>query len=119
MEEIFNLLFVCKPHHPLNPGAVIPGPVEQHDFTARRQIRHKALEIPLRLLTLRRRRQRSRPAHAGVEPLGDPLDRTAFASRIPALKQHNDLFLVVDDPVLQLDQLCLQRQQLMQVSSPL
>ena len=47
LEELFYLVLRGKTHDPLDAGAVIPGPVEQHYFSASRQMRHIALEIPL------------------------------------------------------------------------
>src|SRR3974390_1840204 len=42
-KELFNLLERCKAHHPLYAGAIVPGPVEQHDFAARRQDARRGL----------------------------------------------------------------------------
>ena len=75
-----------------------------------------ALEIPLRALALARRRQRHGAADARVQPLGDALDDAALAGRVAALEQHDELELLVDHPVLQLDQLALQPQQLGEVA---
>ena len=57
-------------------------------------------------------RQRHRAADARIEPLGHALDDAALARRVAALEQHDQLELVGHHPVLQLDQLALQAQQL-------
>ena len=53
-------VFGAKAHHALDAGAVVPAAVEQHDLAGRRQVRHVALEVPLRALAVVRRRQRRR-----------------------------------------------------------
>ena len=84
----------AEAHHPLDAGAVVPGAVEQHDLAAGRQMRHVALEVPLRALALGRRRQRHDAADARVEPLGDALDDAALAGGVAALEQDDDLLLL-------------------------
>ena len=76
-----------------------------------------ALEIPLGALALGRRRQRHGAADARVEALGHALDHAALAGGVAALEQHDDLELVGDHPVLQLDQLALQAQQLGEIQA--
>jgi hypothetical protein len=51
--------------------------------------------------------------------LRDALDDAALARGIAALEQHDDLELLVDDPILQLDQLALQPKQLLEIEFPL
>src|SRR5438128_361720 len=77
----------AEAHHALDAGAVVPAAVEQHDLAAGRQMRHIALEIPLRALALARRRKCCDPADARIEALGDALDDAAFAGGIAALEQ--------------------------------
>ena len=67
-----------------------------------------ALEVPLGLLALRRRGQRDDLGGAGVETLGDPLDRPALAGGVAALEDHDDLEAPVADVLLLLDQLDLE-----------
>ena len=47
-EELFDLVFGGKAHDAFDPGPVVPGPVEQHDFPACRKMRDIALKVPLR-----------------------------------------------------------------------
>ena len=117
MEEFLELRVGAEAHHPLDAGAVVPAAVEQDDFAAGRQMRDIALEIPLRALALVRRRQRRDPADARIETLGDPLDDPAFAGGVAPLEDHDDLELLVQDPVLQLDQLALQAKKLLEIDA--
>ena len=69
---------------------------------------HIALNIHLRLLALRRRRQRDDAIDAGADPLGDRLDNPALAGAVAAFEQDHDFQSLGDDPELQLDQLSMQ-----------
>ena len=112
MQEPAVLLRGAEAHHPLDPGPVVPGPVEQHDLAGRRQVLDVALEVPLGALALGRRRQRHDPGDPGVQVLGDALDRAALARRVPALEHHHDPPAAGPDPLLHRDQLGLQPEQL-------
>ncbi len=80
----------AEAHHPLDAGPVVPGAVEQHDLAGGRQLVDVALEVPLAALAVARCRQRGDPGDAGVEVLGDPLDRAALAGRVATLEDHDD-----------------------------
>ena len=56
-QELLVLLVGAEAHHALHAGAVVPTAVEQHHLARRGQLRHVALEVPLRLLALGRRAQ--------------------------------------------------------------
>ena len=114
-EELLVLLVGAKAHHALHAGAVVPAAVKENDLAARRQVGDIALEIPLRALAVVGRGQGGHAAHARVQALGDALDHAALAGRIAALEEDDHLFPVVLHPVLQLDQLALQAQQLAEV----
>ena len=114
-EERLDLVGRREPHDPLDAGPVVPGAVEQHDFARRRQVRHVALEIPLAPLSLGGRRQGDDPTDPGVEALRDALDGAALPRRVAPLEDHDDLRLGVRDPGLQLDQLCLQLEEVTEV----
>src|SRR5579864_3454038 len=77
-----------------------------------------ALEVPLRALALGRGGQRHRPADARVKPLRDPLDGPALASRVASLEDDDQLELLGHHPVLELDQLALQAEQLLEIKPP-
>ena len=119
LEELLVFLVGAEAHDALDARAVVPAAVEQHDFAAGGQVRGVALEIPLAALALARRRQRRDAADARIEPLRDALDDAALARGIAPLEQHDDLELLVHDPVLQLDQFALQPQQLLEVEFPI
>src|SRR5215831_15710830 len=102
----------------LDARPVVPGPVEQHDLARRRQLVHVPLEVPLRLLAFRRRRQCRDPRHPGVEILGDPLDRASFARRVAALEDHHHPRAGLARPSLQLHQLGLQPVELLLIALP-
>src|SRR5215468_7537157 len=77
-----------------------------------------ALEIPLSLFALGRGGERDDAADAWVQPLHDALDHSAFACGIAPsedYEDYNDLCLGVLDPVLQLDELGLQRKKMLEV----
>src|SRR5262245_63246083 len=112
MEELLVLVFRAESHHPLDPGAVVPAPVEQHDLSAGWQVGHVALEVPLGAFAPAWRRQCRHLADPRIETLGDPLDDPALPGRVAPLEDDHDLALIVLDPILQLNQLALQTQKL-------
>ena len=59
----------AEAHHLLDAGAVVPGPVEQHDLAGGGQVLDVALEVPLAPLALGRGGQRDDAGDAGVEVL--------------------------------------------------
>ena len=90
-EKLFVLSIGAKAHHPLDPGAVVPAAVKQHDFTGGGQVRHITLKVPLRAFAVTRCRQRRHAANPWIEPLGDALDDTALAGGVAAFKQNDHL----------------------------
>ena len=88
---------------------------EQGALAARWQVRDVTLEVPLRTLPVVWRGQCGHAADAGVEALGDPFDDAAFACCVAAFKQNDHLLPGACHPVLQLDQLPLQAEQLAEV----
>ncbi len=116
-EEVLVFLRRAEAHHVLDAGAVVPAAVEQHDLAAGRQVRHVALEVPLRALAIVRCRQRHHAADARIEPLGDALDGAALARRVAPLEQDHHLLLRGGHPVLQLHQLRLQPEELLEVAA--
>ena len=74
-------------------------------------MRHVALEIPLRPLTVTGLLQSNDAADARIEPLGDSLDNAALAGRIAPFENDRDLRAGMLHPVLQFDQLRLQADQ--------
>ena len=84
------LLGGAEAHHLLDPGAVVPGAVEDRDLSGGGQVGDVALEVPLRLLALGRRRQRDDAADPRRDVLGDPLDHAALAGGVAALEDDRD-----------------------------
>ena len=116
LEEVLVFLVGAEAHHPFDAGAIVPAAVEEHDLAAGRQVRDIALEVPLGALTLGRRRQRHGAADARIETLGDPFDGPPLARRVPSLEDDDQLELFGHDPVLELDELTLQAQQLPEIN---
>jgi len=114
-EKFFAVRFRAEPHDPLHAGTIVPAAVEQHDFAGRRQMGNVALEIPLRALALGGSRKRHHLAGSRVEPLGHTLDDAALAGGIAALEKHHHLEPLMYHPILQLDELALQPQQLLEI----
>ena len=112
LQEAAVLLRGAVAHHVLHTSPVVPGAVEQPDLPGRGQMLDVALEVPLGLLALSGRGQRDHARDTRVEVLGDPFDRAALARGVPALEDHDDPGSGRLDPLLHLDQLGLQPQQL-------
>ena len=111
VQECAIFLFRAKSHHPLDPGTVVPGAVENDDLARGGQMRDVALKIPLRLFAFGRGRQRHDMTDPGVERLGDALDRASFACGVAALEDDRDTVARCLDPFLQLDQFDLKPSQ--------
>src|SRR3954454_17719894 len=112
-EELHVLLVGAESHDPFHAGAVVPGPVEQDHLARSGQVGDVALEVPLALLALGRRRERSDSGGTRIERLGDALDRTSLAGGVPALEDHDDPQALRADVLLLLDQLDLQPRELL------
>jgi hypothetical protein len=108
VEEPGEFLLGAELHDPLDARPVVPGPVEQDQLAGRRQVRDVALEVPLGLLAFGRGRQGGDAGEAGVQVLGDPLDRAALAGRVAALEDDDDPGAGGAQPLLHLHQLPLQ-----------
>jgi hypothetical protein len=102
------LLLRAETHDVLDAGPVVPAAVEDHDLAGRRQVRNVALQIQLSLLPVRWRRQCHDAEHARTDPLGNGLDRSAFAGGVAALEHHDHAQALLFDPVLQGTKLNLQ-----------
>jgi len=114
-QEELVLLPRTEAHHMLDPGPVVPGPVEQHDLSGGRQMLDVPLEVPLGALALGRLGERRDPGDAGVEMLGDPLDGAALARRVPPLEDDDHPGALGPHPLLEPHQLRLQTQQFLLV----
>lgn len=112
LEEAPVLLRGAIAHDVLDAAAVVPGAVEQADLAGGGQVRDVALEVPLGALTLGGDGKRDDARDTRVEVLGDAFDRPALACRVTALEDDDDAGSGGPDPLLHLDQLRLQPQQL-------
>jgi hypothetical protein len=117
-EEPVGLIAGAEAHDRLDPGAVVPGAVEQHDLSRGGQVRHVPLEVPLMALALGRRLQRHDPGAARVQVLGESLDGAALARGVAALEQDDYPLAGVLDPVLELEELYLQQPLVVVVLGP-
>jgi hypothetical protein len=68
-------------------------------------VRRVALEVPLRLLAVRRGPERDDARAARIERLDDPLDGSALARGVAALEDQQEPLARILDPVLKLDEL--------------
>src|SRR6185312_1033470 len=74
LEEPLRLLFGAEAHDPFDAGAVVPAPVEDHDFATGGELRDVPLHVHLRLLAIGGRGKRDHPEHTRTDPFGDRLD---------------------------------------------
>src|SRR5262245_23562748 len=102
---MLDLIQAAEAHHALNTGPVVPTAVEDHDFTARRQMGQVALNIHLRLFAVRRCRQCNHTEDTRAYPLSNGFDRTAFACAIASFEDNTDLGAAALDPLLKLHEL--------------
>src|SRR5579871_6628123 len=65
----------AKSHHVLHASPVVPTSIKKYDLARRRQMGYISLKVPLRLFTLRGRRQSDHAANTRIERIGDPLNR--------------------------------------------
>ena len=98
----------AEAHDVFDAGAVVPAPVEDHDFAAGGKALDIALHVHLALLAVGRRRQRDDAEDARADPLGDGLDRAALARRVAPLEHDDHAFAGLLDPILQVAELDLQ-----------
>jgi hypothetical protein len=114
-QELPVFLVGAEPRDVLDAGTVVSASIEDDHLAGRRQLGDVALEVPLGLLALRRRAEHDHPADTRVETLRDALDRSALAGRVATLKEDHHLQALQPDPFLKLDQLELQRLELLEI----
>lgn len=90
-KKVFHLFLGAKAHQPLDQGAVVPAPVEDHDLARSGQMRNIALDVHLRLFALGRGGQGNDAEHTGADALRNPLDDASFARRIAPLEDDERL----------------------------
>ena len=102
------VLGAAEAHDPLHARAVVPGAIEQDHLSRRREVLDVALEVPLPLLGGGGLVERHHARRAGIQVLGEALDRAALARRVAALEEEDVPDAVILAPVLQLQQLDLE-----------
>src|SRR5579872_58864 len=116
LHEFLILALATETHDPLDPGAVVPGAIEEDHFLRRWKIGDIALEIPGAAIPIRGDAQGHHAGIARAQMLDDALDRPILACPVAALEKDEDPLLVADDLALKLDELDLERVQTMTVS---
>jgi hypothetical protein len=111
-QELGDLGLGGEAHDPFHTGAVVPRPVEEDDLTGCRQLLGVALEVPLGAFAVGRDTEGLGAHDAVVGPIGDPADDAALAGGVAPLEQDHHPVARLADPVLHLDQLDLEAQQL-------
>src|ERR1700716_2519926 len=105
----------AESHHVFDAGAVVPAAIEDDDLAGRRKPFDVALHEQLRLLAIRRRRQRDRAKDPRAYALGQGLDGAALAGGIAPLEHDDDARALRFDPILQMAELDLKPAQLLLV----
>ena len=106
--EVFVLFLRAEAHDGFNPGAVVPGAVEEDEFALRREVRHIALEVPLSGFDVRGFGQSHHARAAGIQVLHEAADRAALPGRVAAFKEDHDLAARFLHPALELQEFHLQ-----------
>src|SRR5688572_7177562 len=84
------LRFRAEPHHILDPGAVVPAAVKNHDLAGSREMLHVPLHVHLALFAIRRGRQRDNAKHARADALSDGADGSSLARAVASLEHDDD-----------------------------
>ena len=95
-------LVVAEPHDAFNACSIVPLRSKITISDAAGKWGKISLNVHLRLFALRRRRQGDHAECARAHPLHQGLDHAAFAGAVPPLEDNANLFLFVDDPLLEL-----------------
>src|SRR5262245_10437907 len=119
LQKTLAYLFVHETHDTFDAGAVVPAAVEDHDFAGGGEVLDETLNVQLRLLTLRWRRQRDDAKGACAYTFCYGLDGAALAGRISAFKHEDDLQPFGFHPFLQMAKLDLELPKLLVVELPL
>ena len=118
LEESRHLGVGREPHDALDAGPVVPGPIEERDLAARRELLDVALEVPLSALCLVGDGKGDMAGEARVHVFAHALDRAAFAGRVAPLEEQEHALAGGAGPLLHLHQFDLERQQAGRVLAP-
>ena len=108
VKEAHVLLLGAKAHDALHAGAVVPGAVEDDDLTGGGQLLNVALEVPLARLAVSRLGQSFDAASTRVQVLRNALDGGTLAGGVAAFHDNDHAGAGLNDPLLHLDELCLE-----------
>src|SRR5262249_10000038 len=114
-KELLVFITTAEAHDPLDACAVVPASIEQDHLAGGGQVRDVSLEIPLGPFAVVRRRQRRNATDAGIQALRDPLDHAALAGGAAPLEVDPEFLAGRDQPLLELDQLALEPEELAKV----
>jgi len=109
VEELLNLLLGAEAHHAFDTRTVVPTAVEDAHRPAGRKMGQVPLHVHLRLLALRRSRQRDHTEHPRTDPLGDRPDHPALPSGVATLEDDADPRIRRFHPLLQCDEFTVER----------
>src|ERR1700753_4025252 len=104
LQKTFRLFLRAEAHHSLNPSAVVPAAVKDHDLSGGRKMCYIALRIHLRFLAFGRRGQRNQMKYPWTDTLNHRLDRPTLTCAVASLEDNADFQFLMDDPPLQFDQ---------------
>ena len=107
-QERGDLIGLGIAHHLFDSGAVVPAAIEQHDLSARREVRDITLEVPLTTFGFRGFLQSHHTRTTWIQVLHKPFDGAPLARRIPPFKNNHDFLPGFLHPSLQLKQFDLQ-----------
>ena len=96
--EFAILIVGAESHDAFHARSVVPGTIEQHDFTARRQMLDVPLKIPLTAFRFGRFFQRNDAGTSRIQVFHEPLDGPTLAGSITAFEQDDDALTGVADP---------------------
>jgi hypothetical protein len=108
----------AEAHHFLDAGAVVPGPVEQHDFTGSGQVLNVSLEIPLSALNVAWLFKSDDPSPSWIEMFHETFDGSSLSRGVAPLEENHHLLFRRFDPSLHFEQFHLQVVLLLLVALP-
>ena len=92
-------------------GMIVPGSIEERDFTISWQMWCVALEVPTSRIAVGWLAKRHNARLSGAEMVRDALDNAVFAGSIASLENHQNPMTMRDRTALDLDQFYLKRAQ--------
>jgi hypothetical protein len=113
------LIFRAEAHNALYARAIVPTAVEDHDFSAGRQVRQVSLNVHLRFFALCRRRQRNDAENPRTDTGSYSFDGATLSGAVTPLKDDADLAASVPNPLLKLNNFPMEAFELLLEGLPL